>query len=711
MSAFLVAEDFAKNPGLPLESLEKFLDDVDYQPSWRAEADRAADYYDGNQLTPDMIAEMERRGQPVLVHNLIAAAIDGVLGAEAKTRTQWQVTADNDEYKDMAEALNMELNEAARLTIADRGCADAYAAQVKTGLGWVEVNRNTDPFKYKYRVNYVHRREIFWDWHSKLPDLSDARWLLRQKWLDEDEAVMMFPKHKEIIRALAGGWSSSDLLSAIQDSPDLQGAYNDYSVSNLNFEEYWDSTRRRLKIFEVYYRVYERKPVLKTQDGEAIVYDPQNRFHVAIVASGRADIVMEPYAVMRMAYFLGPHRVHDQVSPHPHNHFPYVPFFGFREDKSDVPYGLIRRMMPAQDEINHRRSKLTALLNKYRIVKDHDALHNMSDEDLLDELSRDDTIINLNKDKNFKIEQEFNLVQQQFSVLQDSVSMVRDTAGIYNAFLGQDSSASSGVAIDSLVEQGSTTLGELNDNYRYSRQLVGNLLLHHIVQDLGEKMNHKVRVTGQKSSKAKDIVLNEVTQDESGRQVISNRVVKTKAQVVLADITSTPGYRAQQRYRLMDLAAKLDPETARLLIPFIIEDSDVPNQDDILKMIRKTMGHQPDTEDMDDQELQQYQKEQEEAQAQFDAQMAEVEARLSKLQGEARKVNAEASEVEQKSGLIPLDAEKTQAETQLLYTQMKKIVTDVVEMRRTMMERVDKTIQAESKQQKLLTQGMRTIAA
>lgn len=124
---------------MPLVTLEAFLDDIIQQPEWRPTSDMAGDYYDGNQLSPEVKAAMKERGQPILIHNLIAPAIDGVLGMEVRTRTDWTVRADDDEGLEVAEGLNELLHEAARLTLADRACADAYAAQVKTGLGWVEV--------------------------------------------------------------------------------------------------------------------------------------------------------------------------------------------------------------------------------------------------------------------------------------------------------------------------------------------------------------------------------------------------------------------------------------------------------------------------------------------------------------------------------------------------------------------------------------------
>ncbi|MDF5372205.1 portal protein, partial [Vibrio parahaemolyticus] len=166
--------------------------------------------------------------------------------------------------------------------------------------------------------------------------------------------------------------------------------------------------------------------------------------------------------------------------------------------------GVVSRMISAQDEINYRRMKLTWLLQAKRVIADQDAT-NMSREDLLEEVERADGYIELNPDRNNKksiseaiqIQQDFNIASQQFTVMQDSMKQIQDVAGIYNAMLGQDSSATSGVAINSLVEQGATTLAEINDNYHYSRTRVADLLMAYLIEDLAKQSNIAVTINKQ----------------------------------------------------------------------------------------------------------------------------------------------------------------------------------------------------------------------
>lgn len=684
-------EDFAKNPGLPLRKLESFLDDIQAQPQWRSEADRACEYYDGNQIDAETRAAMEERGQPVLIHNLTAASIDGVLGMEARTRTDWVVKADDDESVEVAEALNEKINEASRMASADRATSDAYAAEVKCGLGWVEVSKNPDPFAYRYRINTIHRREIFWDWHSKRPDLQDARWLLRRRWLDEDEALMAFPAHRDLIRYASRGWDAFDAELALNDSPLLVGAYTDYSDTRLNLDDWYDSERARVLVYEVYYRVFSKKPVMSLPDGRVLEIDKNNKMHMALVASGQVDVTVAPFPKMRLAYFIGPHRLVDVPSPNPHNHFPYVPFWGFREDNSSVPYGLIRRMMPAQDEINHRRSKLTYLLNSKLVIKDDDALMSMSEEQMMDELYRADGVITLNpnrknKDHNaFRVEVENGIASQQFQIMQEAQKIIQDTAGIYAAFLGQEGGAKSGVAINSLVEQGSTTLAELNDNYRFGRRQVGELLLANIIDDMSKKKNIQVRTNIDKPKPSKTIILNGTADNE---RFVTNDVMRAKLHVTLADISSTPGYRAQVAERLMNMVGQLPPEMQVAVLDIVLEATDIPNRNELIKRVRQVTGQGVDPSEMTEEQLAQMEQQQKEQSIQKEMQLQEAVKKLEKLDAETRRINAEAASKEGSTQLIPLDAEKRSAETQKIIADIKNIIADVAGKRRQLVRDV-----------------------
>lgn len=678
------AIDHVKNDGkggLSLLELERFLTDIDYQPRWLVEAQRAADYYDGKQLDGEVLQTLTERGQAPLVFNLIAPAVDGVLGMEAKTRTDWIVRADNDDGLEVAEGLNEKLNEACRVTEANRGCSDAYAAQVKTGLGWVEVNRNSDPFAYKYRCSYVHRREIHWDWSAKSPDLSDARYLVRSRWADEDHAVIAFPKFKPLIEAAMSGWG--EWFRVMMDEPDdLFGAYNVELSAERAMEDYYDYGRKRIRIYEMWYRRWKQGVIMRLSSGRALEFDPKNAMHRAAVETGHVEVTKGLFPVMRLAFFLGPHRVMDIPSPLPHGNFPYIPFWGFREDGTGIPYGLIRRMMSPQDEVNARRSKMMRLLTARRVIMDSDAT-DMTAEEVLDETARSDGLVVLNPhrqnrdDKAFRVEQDFQLAAQQFQVMKDAEEAIQNTSGIYSAMLGKDASAQSGVAISSLVEQSSTTLAELNDNYRYGRRLVGQYLLDMIVADMGGK-EEEVIVNVNRPQKTKHIFLNHHEPD--GR--ISNDVARTKAKVVLDDITATAGYRAQIANRIMDVLETLPDDLRGPLMPIALEATDIPQRDKMIQVLNRVLGTDLDVEKMSDEERAQYEAEQANKAKERELAMAEMEEKVEEVRARIAKLRADAESKE-------YDNRHKEAQTEKVLAEVQQLKQEIGAMRQDLVNRID----------------------
>ena len=126
---------------------------------------------------------------------------------------------------------------------------------------------------------------------------------------------------------------------------------------------------------------------------------------------------------VRLAWFCGPHLLSDEPTPYRHHHFPYVPFFGFREDRTGVPYGMIRGMIFLQDEVNARISKMQWLLSARSTIRT-DGIVLQDDEEFRQMVGRPDADIILDPavssqpGARFDIERNFELNRQQFDRLQ-----------------------------------------------------------------------------------------------------------------------------------------------------------------------------------------------------------------------------------------------------------------------------------------------------
>ncbi|MBM96011.1 MAG: portal protein [Oceanospirillaceae bacterium] len=633
--------------------LHKILIEIDHQPSWRDETARCHQYYDGKQLPPELIRQLQERGIPQLTTNLIQPPINGVLGMEARSRTDWFVRADDDEYTEVAEGLNVRVNEGLRTAKANRACAEAYAAQVKGGLGWVEVKPNSDPFGSKYRIRPIHYNEIEFDWRTEA-DLSNCNWLLRHRWVDKEEAEAAFPKHKELIRLAIGNWDQYDTRAHDAGGDVLSNAYDEYQYCTRKISDWLNDVRDMVRIYELYYRVWDQGLIIRDEQGRAVVFNENNRLHMALVAAGRVTVEKRMVPSLRLSWFIGPHHVADMPSPHPHNHFPYVPFFAAREDETLIPYGLIRGMLSPQDEINFRRIKLTAGLNQKRIVMDDNATK-MEDDSLREEVHRQDGIVKLDGSATkrdgtkprFEIQQDTGIHQQQFNIMENASKNLQEVGGIYNAFLGKDGGAQSGVAINSLVEQGATTLADINDNYRWARQQVGELVLAHEVEELKGRQNVSVMVPGKYGQKARQVVLN---QDSDGGEP-SNAVAYAKTQVVLGEVQQSQGYRAQVTQMLLDLIGKMPQEVQLPAMSLVLDQIDLPEEkkSELQKIINKVTGN-VDPDEMDEQELAALQQQQQKQQAMDELAMKEVMLKLQELEAKIQKFGADAQLTTEKAG-------------------------------------------------------------
>lgn len=632
--------DELKDEALSPEQVEQFLYEIRTQPAWRRESDRACDYYDNNQLSQTTVDILKDRGQPPLIANLIKPTIDTVLGMEAKTRSDWRVRPEDDEYcsDGLAEALSLKLKHAEIESRADRAISDAYAAQVKAGLGWVEVSQEQDPFKCPYRVRYIHRREIFWDWRAEEPDLGDARYLIRRRWLDLSHAIALMPRYSELFRQTANGWSGFDPL--LDQDTGLIQSWEMERDTRLSATDWRDVQQSKICLSEIWYRKWVKGHLLTLPNGTKLIADFDNPRHNEAIVAGFAQVQPATFQKVRLAWYAGPHFLYDVPSPYAHNQFPYVPFFGYREDLTGAPYGMIRTMISPQDEVNARKSKMLWSLNSRRTIADSDAVKDHART--AEEIARPDAYIQLDANRRpgarFEVSSGGELAAQQFQAMQESKQEIAEASGIHKAMMGQESNASSGIAVNSLIEQGLNTLAELNDNFRYSRRLVGEMLFELLKQHLTTLGPSKVVIGEGKSKKV--IMLNQpVVDEETGRPTINNDVAKVKAKVVLDDVPSTPTYRMEQLRMLTEVTKALPPALQGAIVDFMVEATDLPKRAEIADRLRSAAGIQDPEQQQAAQQAQAQAMQQQEAQAQkllvLDA--AEKAARIRKISAEADK--------------------------------------------------------------------------
>lgn len=662
--------------GLSLIEVQNFLSEMRDAPAWRARAAQEGNFYDSNQLSPEDIADLQAKGLPAIVYNLIAPTVNLILGMEARTRTDWRIKAAGSRggiTDAQALALSQELNDAERNSAADYACSEAYGKQVKVGLGWVETGRNNNPFGYKYRCSEVDRREIWWDMRSTDYLLDDSRWLLRRKWNDVDVLRAMIPRQfQQYIDAALDTTASWDMSGLIQQLPymkdDLIG--RDWLTTD---GEWRSADRTRVCAYEVWYRKWGSGWVLQFPDGRrAVEYDAKNPIHQQLVIRGDVEPVWAAYAKMRLSWWLGPFRLIDVASPYRHDQFPYTPFFGYREDDTRVPYGVIRAMVSPQQEVNARHSRMMWQLGAVRTIAEEDAV--VDHVKTASEIARPDAYVILNKKRikrttdPIRIEENQGMNAQQWQVYLDSKQMIQSTSGIFAPVLGDNKSgqADSGVAIDSLVSQGLTGLAGLNSNYRRSRTNVGQQLALMVMEDLEGKKNVTIKPDRKKFPRARSVTFNQPQADGS----MTNDIRSLLWTCVLDDEPSTPAFKQQKMREIVEFAKGLEPQLQAIFADIVIMASDLPWKEEAAQRVRALTGQAPPMdENTTPEEIAEYQQQQQASQQQAAVEQAAMKAQLDKdkaqaelLRAQTGKTRAESIKIVAEIGLAPMQADPSEVQ-------------------------------------------------
>lgn len=657
----------AAGPGAwNLTRLLTMCKDIDDQPAWRRKADLAVAFVDGKQFTPEQEYALIAEGMgDVRPTNLVGRVVRSICGSEAKARTDIKVEADDDETSDVCDVLNQNMKEAQRETYADMAVSEGYFGQVAAGIGWVEVADSVDPLEYPDRVAAVHRSEMFWDFKAKDILLRDARWQVRIRWADLDELEAQMPEHRQLLRNVSNGWTG---LLMFDDGTQDEGrrAWVDF---HSNVDSHWstyrrrsdwyDSTRKRAKLFEVWYKCPAYGVILWLSKTRRILFDPRNQMHIAAVNSGKVRITKEVTTQIRCSLFAGPHRLYDIGTAK--RDFPYVPFIAYRDDEDLSPYGLVEGMISPQMEYNARRIRINWLLRARQVILDNDALDTKANtlEDIAAMVQRPDMVAVLDADRTNKTESAFRignnlaLEKEQVEVMQDAKQLIQDVPGVYGSQLGQAASGvTSGIANSLLIEQGAVAMGDLNDNYRHSRRKVFELLLANQVERL---KNEQLAMSIGRGSAKRTVILN---QWDPQTETMVNNVGDAPVRVGLGEVPSTPAYRMQQQQQIATIITALagsSPQAVAVLAPSFVEATDLPDRMERADDLRRATGIPTSADRKQAQEMQ--------------AQQAKEQAMQKQLQQAALHLD-----LEEKAA----DINKTKSETELNNAKAVQIGSDIV---------------------------------
>ena len=592
-----------------------------------------ADFYDNYQWDNEDSAAVIDRGQMPLVYNEIAPAVDWLIGTERRTRADWKVlprTEDDVSGADVKTKLLKYISDVNRVPfVRSRAFADA----IKTGVGWVDDGVQDDPTQEVLYSKYEDWRNVLWDSSGYELDLSDARYVFRWRWVDEDIALEMFPGRESVIRAAVDDVGAYD---GEQDDEDMwylgdpirenrSGVLRTSGVS-VSLE----ARRRRVKLIECQYR----KP---TQ--VHVVTEGPWRGTIIPDLDGQENISAVPRLMMRVHFAVLTEAAMLAWSPSKlrHNGFTLTPIWCYRRGRDRLPYGVIRRVRDIQADINKRASKALWLSNTNQIVADEGAVADW--DEAREEASRPDGVIIKRAGKDFEMVRDYQGASAQVEMMTLSAQGVQKAIGVNNENLGRATNAVSGAAIEARQNQGAVGTTEPFDNLRLAIQAQGEKQLSMAEQFVSEK--RAIRIT-EAHGKIDWMRINEPVLQADGTWRYLNDITASRADFVVSEQDYAGTLRQVMAESLNQLAQKLPPESALRVMTIGLQFSDLPNKDEIVAALRRETGDRDPEKPMTPEDEQADAARAEAAQMQRDQALLAIEEQRARV----REINAKAAKTE-----------------------------------------------------------------
>lgn len=603
------------------------------------------DYYDGLQWSEEDAQVLMERNQAPLVFNEVKPTIDWIIGTERRTRIDFKVLGRERNDNDSAQAKTQLLKylDDTNKTVFHR--SHAFADAVRSGVGWIELGLRGDPTEELLFKRHESWRNILYDSNDASRDLSDARYIFRWKWLDEDVATAYFPDRAEVIRrAVTDGVSlaadnDDDVwyMGARVTAPgqDFAGA----SVGRFTPIDHaalaW-SRRSRVKMIECWYRMPVLHRRFSSGDFRGERFDARNPGHVAMLRAGASTFDKLEMEV-RCAIFTSAGLVWEGRSPYTHGRLPFVPIWCYRRQRDNAPYGAIRQIRDPQDDLNKRHSKAQWILSTNQVEMEEGAVDDI--EELRSEVARPDAVIVKNRGKELKISRDNNLAEQQLVLMDRNANHIRNVAGVTAENLGRATNADSGKAIVARQEQGGVVTAEIFDNLRYAVQIEGEISLAMVEQFYSQEK--VVRVLGERGA-AKYHEINKI--DPTTGDVL-NDITASHADYVVSEQDFKSSLRMAMFESLFDIVgrlAQMNPEVALNLLDLVVEMVDLPGRDELVTRIRKINGQRdPDTDPTPEEQAAQQEAENKRAEAE-QLEVDRLRAELENLKAKTKDIIAAA---------------------------------------------------------------------
>lgn len=604
--------------GAVLEKLVRMYESAEQSTAdAREESERDRDYVNGDQWTQEEINTLKKRKQPVITINRIGPKVDFLLGMEASHRTDPRAYPRTPNDEDAAAAATDALRYIMEDQRWDRVRSECFSNFIVEGSCGVDVRVYDKKGEMCVEVLPIMWDRMFGDEHSRMRNWSDAGHKGQFVWMDYDDAAQKYPGKEEALQATISAEPSTS-GNTYEDIPRVRWA---------------DPKRKRVRIVEMW-----------TLEGGKWFYN-------AFTKAGILERIKSPY-----------------VDEDGNSDDGFV-FGSCYIDRDGNRFGVVRRWISLQDEINKRRSKALHLMN----VRQTFGNQMVGDKNKLrTELARPDGHIEM--EGGAKFGEDFGIIPTtdmqaaQFNLLQEAKSEI-DAVGVNAALSGNESRNMSGRALMARSEQGLNELGPVFDAFKQWQLDVYRKVWNRVRQfwtaekwirvtddeknvkfvglntplTLGEQLLAEMKREGREITQEMEF---QAANDPRMQMIVGtkNSVANLDVDLVIDDVPASASLQGEQ----FDALTKIAPNAAAMppqLFEALIEASSLRNKE---KILQKLKGEEKQLPPEVQQQMEQMQQALQELQGQLQSVSEQLKDKTAEQEIKSREVGVKEYDAETK---------------------------------------------------------------
>ncbi len=546
-----------------LESARRF------EESWRKQNQLHFEYYDGDQWTTEEKANIQLRGQQPTVINTIQPTVDMVRAIESEKKIDIQVVGREESDDNMAQLLTALLKHTFDTNNFDFYHSVAFNDGLIGGRGWMECSIFTDERgKDLISVEQVPWENVYIDPFHRKVDGSDARFIIKCKWIDRDIAKQLYPDAVDLIN----NYFSEDYRGQEYE------AQKDAGDRGEDF--YYDSNNQRIRICECYYskQVKESIEILDELTGKKHSKEIYKNKIYYVVFSG--EIILEGS------------EENDSSNENPLgiDYYPLIPIYCMK-DKNGRPKGIVKNLVDIQDQINKLNSKFLWTVATNRIIgeasafQDADAAHA--------EMQKPDGLVLLQDGglSKIRVDDKYRDLSYMSNHLNFLLTTEQRISGVNDSMLGLGgSNERSGIMQSTRIAQGASMQTSILENMYFSKQRISQIVLRLIGKYYTD---YRIFRITQANGMTDEFKFNGVERDQEGNVVkIFPKIEDTLFYDVI--LKKTPPFNSM-RERMLTIFSEvmktgvIPPQVAAKML---LSLADIPNKEDFIREIEQIYNMQ-----------------------------------------------------------------------------------------------------------------------